>query len=169
MYMTGMLPLATPLFIHALVLRSQKQQWDACGMRPCWRLTGDFWGRWQKGCRAPMKKFILRKRKVAASTNVGGREGSEMSFRCWNGKDGLGLWPWPFIRKVEEQDELLLESRKENERELRAESELHKRGQWPLSTNVIGSELLMNNGIAELRKAAAREMSETGGESWLPS
>lgn len=70
---------------------------------------------------------------------------------------------------MEEQDELLLKSRKENERESRAESELHKRGQWPLSKNVIGSELLMNNGIAEFRKAPAREMSETGGESWLPS
>lgn len=113
-------------------------------MRPCWRLTGDFWSRWQKGCRTHVKKFILRKRKVAASTSVGGKEGSGMGFRCWNGKEGMGLWPWPFIRKVEEQNELLLESRKEKEREFRAESELHKQGQWPLSKNVIGSELLMN-------------------------
>lgn len=112
-------------------------------MRPCWRLS-DFWSRWQKGCRTHMKKCILRKRKVAASTNVGGRERSEMGFRCWNGKQGLGLWPWPFIRKVEEQDELLLESRREKEREFRAESELHNEGQCPLSKNVIGSELLMN-------------------------
>ena len=45
---------------------------------------------------------------------------------------------------MEEQNELLLASRKEKEREFRAESELHKQGQWPLSKNVIGSELLMN-------------------------
>lgn len=70
---------------------------------------------------------------------------------------------------MEEQDELLLESRREKEREFRAESELHNQGQCPLSKNVIGSELLMNNGIAQFRKAPAGEMSEIGGDFWLPS
>ena len=37
---------------------------------------------------------------------------------------------------MEEQDELLLESRREKEREFRAESELHNQGQCPLSKNV---------------------------------
>ena len=70
---------------------------------------------------------------------------------------------------MEEQDELLLESRREKGRELRAESELHDQGQCPLSKNVIGSELLMNNGIAQFRTAPAGEMSEIGGDFWLPS
>ena len=49
------------------------------------------------------------------------------------------------------QDELLLESKRENEREFRAESELQEQGQQPLSKNVIGSELVMKNGTAECR------------------